>query len=242
MTTNIVILAAGPATYEAHDGGYPLCLTEINGTPLLELLIERTRDIESACYVYAFPDKDLEKFHLDQVAKLITPGATVVKVPDSTQGSACTALLATSGLLGDAELLVISANEMVDVDLGKVVKVFRDRNLDGGTLTFKSIHPRYSYVRTDKQGLVVEASQQNPISQTATTGIFWFAKTEDFVNAAKNLIRKNAHVGGRFYIAPAFNELILKQKAVGIYPIPNENYYPLKTERQMQKFEQGFLE
>jgi hypothetical protein len=239
MSTNILILAAGPVEFEANDGGYPLCLTEIEGTPLLECLVESTRGIRNSHYIYALLEKDVERFHLDQIARLITPEATIVGVPSSTQGSACTALLAASGQDNDAELLVVSANELVDVNLAEVLKTFRNRELDGGTITFRSVHPRYSYVRLSDQGLVTEATQQYPISQTATAGIFWFARTSDFIDAAKNLIRKNATADGKFYVAPTYNELVLKQKRIGVYPIENSHYHPIKTERQMRKFEQG---
>lgn len=242
MSINILILAAGPAKFEARDGGYPVCLTEVDGTPLLEHLVEKTREIRDAHYVYALLDEDLERFHLDHVIQLITPGATVVSVPKNTQGSACTALLAVSGLRGDDELLMISANELVDVNLADVLANFRCDELDGGTITFRSVHPRYSYVRINDQGFVTEAAQQNPISRSATAGVFWFARTADFVEGAKNLIRKNANVEGKFYVAPVYNELILKQKRIGAYSIESTYYHPLKTERQMHKFEQGLQE
>lgn len=239
MNTNILILAAGPVEFETHDGGYPLCLTEVDGTPLLERLVESTRDIHNSHYVYALLDTDVERFHLDLVAQLITPDAIIVRVPSSTQGSACTALLAASGLDGNAELLVISANELVDANLAEVLVAFRNRELDGGTITFRSVHPRYSYVRLNDQGLLTQAAQHHPISQSATAGIFWFARTSEFVEAAKNLIRKNASADGKFYVAPTYNELVLKQKRIGVYQIDNSHYHPMKTERQVQNFERG---
>jgi choline kinase len=243
MKTNILILAAGQSEFTTHDGGYPLCLTEVDGSPLLERVVANTRGIDNAHFVYALLDEYVERFHLGHVAQLITPNANVVRVPGNTQGSACTALLAAAGLEhSDAELLVISANELVDVDLAEVLGTFRHQELDGGTITFRSVHPRYSYVRLNSDGLVSEASQQIPISQTATAGIFWFRSTADFVAAAKNLIRKNAGVAGKFFIAPSFNELVLQQKRVGVYPIDNSRYHPMKSERQMQQFSRGGCE
>lgn len=242
MTINILILAAGPVIFENHDGGYPLCLTEMSGTPLLERIVEHTRSIKSPNYVYTLIDDDVERFHIDQVAQLITPDANIVRVPTRTRGSACTALLAASGLNADSELLIISANELVDIDLAIVLDDFRKRSLDGGVITFRSVHPRYSYVRMNSDGLVAEAAQQRPISQNATTGIFWFAKTIDFIEGAKNLIKKNASSDGKFYVAPIYNELILRHKVIGSYSIENSLYHPLKTERQLHKFEQEVYE
>ncbi|NMZ69249.1 hypothetical protein SAMN05216370_0477 [Pseudomonas peli] len=242
MSINILILAAGPVEFENHDGGYPLCLTEVDGAPLLERVIESTRQVQDSRYVYAFLEKDLEHFHLDQIAQLITPDASIARIPACTQGSACTALLAASGLDGDAELLVISANELVDVNLAEVLVDFRARNLDGGTITFRSVHPRYSYVRLDDQGLVIEAAQQNPISQSATVGVFWFSRTHEFVDAVKGMIRKSASSDGKFYVAPAYNEMVLRQKRIGVFQVDKGKYHPVKTERQLQSIERGNCE
>jgi hypothetical protein len=162
-----------------------------------------------------------------------------VRIPENTQGSACTALLAAVRLPPEDDLLIVSANELVDVDFADVVRAFQARRLDAGTLTFRSVHPRYSYVRLGPDGLVEEAAQQDPISQHATAGVFWLRRTADFVDAAKSMIRKDARTADRFYVAPAFNELILRQARVGTVEIPAGRYVPLKNDRQVRQFEQG---
>lgn len=239
MTINVLILAAGQSLTEPEHGGYPVCLAEFDGLSLLERIVGNTRRIEDANYAFAFQKKEADRFHLDKVVQLLTPGATVFRIPESTQGSACTALLAACQLPGENELLIISANELVDIDFSEVLDDFQCRKLDAGTLIFRSIHPRYSYVRLDSEGIVTEATQQNPISQHATVGVFWFSRTTAFVDAAKNLIRKNACTNDKFFVAPTFNELILHQARVGVREMENGKYRPLKTERQIHQFEQG---
>lgn len=170
---------------------------------------------------------------------MLAPDANVIKIPENTKGSACTALLAACQLCQDNDLLIVSANELVEIDISVVINDFMTRKLDAGTLIFRSVHPRYSYVRLNERNLVVEAAQQNPISQHATTGTFWYKQTKHFVNAAKSIIRKNASVANNFFVALTFNEIILEQGEVGVHVIENEKYRPLKTERQLQQFEQG---
>jgi bifunctional N-acetylglucosamine-1-phosphate-uridyltransferase/glucosamine-1-phosphate-acetyltransferase GlmU-like protein len=239
MKTNILILAAGHAGFETHDGGYPLCLTEMEGTSLIERIVHNTRNIKNAKYTFALREEDVEHFHLDNVAELLAPGSTVIRVSNDSRGSACTALLAASQFDANHEVLVVSANELVDVDLAEVVEAFRARELDAGALTFQSVHPRYSYVRLNAEGLVTEAAQQKPISNHATAGVFWYAKGGAFIEAIKNMIRKDASVKGNFYIAPTFNEIILNQGRAGVQFLDIKKYYPLKTERQMYQFENG---
>lgn len=239
MTTSILILAAGQPVQRTQGNAFPLCLTELNGRSLLERIVDNTRGIGAARHVFAVLNQDVQRFHLDKVVRLLAPEAMVVQIPESTRGSACTALLAACQLDRESELLVISANELVDLDFSEVLADYRRRNLDGGLLVFPSIHPRYSYVRLNSEGLVVEAAQQDPISNHATAGAFWFARTGDFIDAAQNLIRKNASVNEQFYVAPCFNEIILKQGRVGVHELDSAKYYPLKDERQLTRFEQG---
>jgi hypothetical protein len=239
VTTNILVLAAGQVVSDEQGNGYPICLAELDGISIIERIVRNTRAIPDAKYAFALLNQDAERFHLDRVVTLLVPDAEVTRIPESTRGSACTALLAACKLQQDAELLVVSANELVDIDLSQVVKDFQLRELDGGTLTFRSIHPRYSYVRLNAEGLVVEAAQQKPISQNATAGVFWFKKTSDFVAAVQAIIRKNAVVANKFFVAPAFNELILLQKRVGVFELEISRYRPLKTEQQVQHFEKG---
>lgn len=235
---NILVLAAGVIDIDVRDGGYPICLTEIEGRPIIEWIVAKTSNIKNAKYTFALREEEVAQFHLDKIADLLTPGACIVKVPQNTLGSACTALLAASRFPSDEEILIISANELVDVKLNDILNEFRQRNLDGGTITFTSVHPRYSYVRLDDDELVTEATQQKPISKNATTGIFWFARSGDFVESIKNIIRKESHVNGKYYVAKTFNELILKQKQIGISKIETYQYRPLKTERQIYQVEQ----
>lgn len=239
MKTNILVLAAGHVSFETHDGGFPLCLTEYEGTALIERIVANTRGIKNALYTFALREADVERFHLDRVVELLVPGAKIIRIPENSRGSACTALLAASHFDPNQEVLVISANELVDIDFSDVVDEFRQRRLDGGALSFRSIHPRYSYVRLNGNGLVTEAAQQNPITHHATAGAFWFARAGEFVEAIKNMIRKDSSVGGKFYIAPAFNEIILKQGLIGVKEIDPRTYHPLKTERQVYQFEHG---
>jgi hypothetical protein len=233
---NILILAAGHAGSGA-PGDYPAYLTETGGTSLLERIVGNCAEIPGAKFFYAFLESDVRKFHLDNVVELLTPGARIVGVQQGALGSACTALLGAATMPQDDELLIVSANEFVEVKMSDVVQDFRARRLDAGTLTFPSIHPRYSYVRLDERGEVTEAAQQNPISRHATAGVFWFRTVGDFVEAVKSMIRKDASTNQAFYPAPAFNEMLLRHARIGTTPLDPSRYQPLKTEHQLTVFE-----
>lgn len=237
---NILILAAGMAEFNAHDANYPLCLTELDGVPLIQRLMQSCVGLGDIRFIIALREADVRNFHLDNIVSLLAPTAKILSIKDGTRGAACTALLAVEYIDSAQELLILNGNEILDIDFSKVIMNFRERALDAGIVTFSSVHPRYSYVRLNAQNLVTQAAEKNPISRNAIGGFYWFARGGDFVYAAKNMIRKDACLHNRFYISPALNELILKKACIGIFPIDTNKYHPLKTERQLMQFEATF--
>lgn len=233
---NILILAAGQDQVTQEDG-YPLCLTEFDSVPLIQRVAKACQALNPDKLIVAFREEDVRKYHLDNILGLLSSHAKVLKIGAPTEGAACTALLAVADIDADEELLIVNGNELLHADFKEVVSSFRERELDAGVVVFPSIHPRYSYVRLDKNKLVVEASEKNPISNNATVGFYWFAKGSSFVKAAKNAIRKDARVNGKFYICPTFNELVLEQLRIGVFEIESRAYNPLKSGRQIEQFE-----
>lgn len=233
---NILILAAGqdPGTQE---DGYPLCLTEFDSVPLIQRVATACQALGPERLIVAFREEDVRRYHLDNILNLLSSHAKVLKIGAVTEGAACTALLAAADIDVDEELLIVNGNELLHADFKEIVSNFRHRQLDAGVVVFPSIHPRYSYVRLDENHLVVEASEKNPISNHATVGFYWYAKGSSFVRAAKNTVRKDARINGKFYICPTFNELVLEQLRIGVFDVESRAYNPLKSGRQIEQFE-----
>jgi dTDP-glucose pyrophosphorylase len=64
----------------------------------------------------------------------------------------------------------------------------------------------------DEKGKVLEVAEKNPISNNASTGIYFWKKGSDFVKYANLMISKNIRVNNEFYVCPVFNEAILDNK------------------------------
>lgn len=235
MALSILILAAG--RHEA-DSISPVYLAEHGGETILELIFKKYLALSPADIAICFLKSDIQKFNVDRAATLLCPDVRIVEIEQDTGGSGCTALFAACQLPQDNELMIISANEFINVDLAPVLDGFRDRQLDGATLTFQSTNPRYSFVKMNEDGQVVEVAQQSPISTHATVGLFWYARAGDFVDAAQKMIVKNARTNDFFFLAPAFNEMILDNKYIGTAPIDKADYWPVKTAAQRKLLEE----
>jgi len=232
---NIVVLAAGKPRFENPDEEYPLLLTEIDGKPLVNNIVESNKGLQDCRYIFVLRKDDVEQFHLDNAVKQLSEKVEIIIIDGETGGAACSALLAIEWINNENELLILSADEYTDESTKKIVTKFKDLGYDAGTIIFDSIHPRYSYLKLDQDNLVIEAAEKNPISNNATVGFYWFKVGSEFVSGAKNLIRKEASVNGAFYICPVFNEFILNQKRIGVHKVEASKYHPIKSERQLNQ-------
>ena len=95
----------------------------------------------------------------------------------------------------------------------------QETNADGGIVTFKATHPKWSFAKVDEEGLVTEVAEKNPISNDATVGYYYWKRGSDFVKYAEQMIEKNVRVNNEFYVCPVFNEAIQDNKKVRVFEV-----------------------
>lgn len=237
---NIIFPIAGPRLVfkDSLDNAYCKPLIDIMGKPLIEriFLNVHTSLPGRNNYVFIANESDCENFSLDYVLNLLHPSLHIERVKGTTQGSLCSCLLALSHINPEEELLIVNGDQFIEYSLEKIIAYFRQKGADGGVVTFDSIHPKWSYVKLDGNGTVIETSEKRPISRDATVGVYYFRKADDFIEAAKNVIRKDASINGAYYVSSAYNEMILKNKLVLPYKVPNGNFFPLDTPETIDAF------
>src|SRR5690606_6535855 len=123
--------------------------------------------VAGAQTIFVVRKEDDLRFHMREVLYLLDPDAVMIRADGPTAGAACTALLAIEHIDNDEELLIANADQILDFDIESVISRFRERGLDAGTVVFDSVHPRWSFVLTDADGMVIEASEKRPISRNA---------------------------------------------------------------------------
>ena len=109
-----------------------------------------------------------------------------------------------------------------------------EQDLDGGIVTFKSTHPKWSFVKINEQGYVTDVAEKNPISDIATVGIYYWKHGSDYVKYAEQMIQKNIRVNNEFYVCPVFNQAILDNKKIKTFDI--SKMWGLGTPEDLQLF------
>jgi len=237
---NVVVLMSGDSRLFAEAGYvYPKSLIEVAGRPMIEHVLACYAPLAElgARFTFVVRSEESSRYHLTAILKLMMPDATVIESPKPTGGAACSALLAVDMIDSDEPLVLCNGDQVIEADLKAVVNEFQERELDGGILVFDAVHPRWSFVKVDDEGRMIEASEKRPISRLATAGFYWFRKGGDFVAAAESMIMKDADVNGAFYVCPSYNEMILRQARIGVSHMPAERYHSLANPSSMQDFE-----
>jgi len=233
---NIVMPMGGEGKRFAERGyTFPKPLVEIAGKPMVEIVVHNLTPSEPHKFIFICRQDHLQKFALGEVLNLIAPENRVVAMRSPTAGALCSVMLGMEYLQNDDELLVANADQFVDASIDGFLAAARAGKWDGFVMTFPSTHPKWSYVRVEGDHVVTVAEKQ-PISRNATVGLYYFRRSREFLAAAERMLLKNATVAGEFYVAPVYNELILKGKKVGMYPISRDQMYGLGMPEDVEVF------
>ena len=204
---NVLIPMAGAGSrFEQAGYTFPKPLIDVKGRPMIQVVTENLNI--KANFIYVVQKEHRAKYNLDALLDLITPGCRIVETDGLTQGAACTALLAKEHINNDAPLFFANSDQFVEWDSNEFLYKMNETDADGGIVTFKATHPKWSFVKINEQGLVTEVAEKKPISDIATVGFYYWKHGSDFVKYAKQMIDKNIRVNDEFYVCPVFNEAI----------------------------------
>jgi dTDP-glucose pyrophosphorylase len=216
---NVLIPMAGAGSRFAQQGyTFPKPLIEVNGKPMIQVVVENL-NIE-ANYIFLVQKEHYEKYNLKFLLNLIAPNCTIVQIDGITEGAACTTLLAKDLINNDSPLLTVNSDQFIEWNSNECMYAFSADDIDGGILTFRATHPKWSYAKLGDDGFVSEVAEKKVISDNATVGLYYWRNGSEYVKYAEQMIEKNIRVNNEFYVCPVFNEAIQDGKKVKIKPVP----------------------
>jgi HAD superfamily hydrolase (TIGR01509 family) len=230
---NVLIPMAGAGSRFAQAGyTFPKPLIEVRGKPMIQVVVENL-NIE-ANYIFIVQKEHYEKYNLKYLLNLIASNCKIVQVDGITEGAACTTLLAKEYIDNDAPLVMANSDQFVEWNSNECMYAFKADDIDGGILTFKATHPKWSYAKLDEKGFVSEVAEKKPISDNATVGVYYWKHGSDYVKYAEQMISKNIRTNNEFYVCPVFNEAIQDGKKVRVKQI--EKMWGIGTPEDLNYF------
>jgi HAD superfamily hydrolase (TIGR01509 family) len=230
---NVLIPMAGAGSRFQQAGyTFPKPLIDVEGKPMIQVVVDNLNI--DATFIYVVQKEHRIKYNLDTLLNLITPGCKIVEVDGITEGAACTTLLAKEYIDNDQPLVMANSDQFVEWDSNEFMYKMIEQKVDGGILTFKATHPKWSFAKVVEYGYVTEVAEKNPISDIATVGVYYWAKGSDYVKYAEQMISKNIRTNNEFYTCPTFNEAIGDGKKIKTFNI--EKMWGLGTPEDLKYY------
>lgn len=234
---NIVIPMAGRGS-RFSDAGFtdPKPLIPVGSQPMIKRVIDNLTPSRQHRFIFICQREHVDAYRLRHKLATWAPGSLIVELDGVTDGAACTVLTAREAI-AEGPLMIANSDQYVDVAIDDYLAAMDD-GADGLIMTMTANDPKWSFAELDASKNVVRVVEKEVISDEATVGIYNFARGQDFLDAADQMIRDEKRVNGEFYVAPAFNEMIAGGSRIRIFNIGSEasGMYGLGTPADLQLF------
>jgi hypothetical protein len=125
----------------------------------------------------------------------------------------------------------------IEWDVAAFVKETKRADVDGVIATFKSAHPRFSYVAIDPvTGLLTQAAEKRTISDNATCGVYFWRRGADFCAAAQETFDRAITINEQYFISSAYDVAI--QRGMRFRPFMCDKMWPMNTPKDLEQFYQ----
>jgi len=226
--TNLIPMAGEGERFVRDGYQYPKPLIEVSGTPMI---VQAARSLPKADrWIFVCRQEHVNVYHVDKLLKEYFLDSEIISIDYLTEGQASTCLLAEPTLIKDDPLLIGPCDNGMTWNEDKYNALVSSNEIDALIWTFRNNvtvkrNPKmYGWVELDDKGDVQRVSckipiSNNPVSDHAIIGAFYFKKALYFIDAAKLMISKNRRINNEFYVDEVMNELIASGLRVKVFEI-----------------------
>ena len=140
----------------------------------------------------------------------------IVHLEHNTRGAVDTVLHAREFLDPASPLMILDCDiAFVSDDYFAAIQRAMSGESDAVLLSFRSTDPRYSFAKVGDGRQVTATAEKNPISDRALMGAYFFARADDFLSAADELMNRQLSAEtAEYFVSLVYNILIEGGKRV----------------------------
>ncbi len=236
----IVIPMAGEGSrFQKAGYTFPKPLIDVEGKPMIQRVVENLNYFD-ADFVFLVRKEHLEEYEIESLLNFITGGrAEIIVVDRLTEGAACTVLLAKDYINSGESLIIANSDQIMEYsphnfDLMRKFGHNSCRGVADFIWVFNATNPKWSFVKVNDSGGIVEVAEKKPISNIATCGVYYWDQGSSFVFCAEKMIERDLRVNGEFYVCPVHNIGIENEHSV--YPFYVNKMWGLGTPEDLNTY------
>ena len=210
----VMPMAGRGSRFSRSGAGLPKPLIDLRGKPFFWWAAESVRRIAPVAeMIFVVLDEHVRSFAIDAAVRRHYPDASIVALPDVTEGAAETAALGLAALKGAGPVAICDSDHAFACrNPGPVVESL-GRGTDAALFCFESTDPAYSYARLDRDGAVLGTVEKQAVSPLAIAGCYLFASPRAFLDAYRSY-RLDCPYDEHF-VSGVYNRLIASGGRVG---------------------------
>ena len=219
----------------------PKPLVLIRGKHMAEWALASIPFVKPKDLIFILRKEHVENYKIDEkLKKIFGDEIKFITIDYTTEGAACTVLLAKEYINNDEQLIVTDSDHFFRND--NYFEKIQDEKVAG----LIPVHPvpaedtKWSFSKVDDNWKVSEVKEKIPISEYGNVGAYYFRRGRDFVSAVEEMIERDLRYNGEFYVAPVYNILI--ERGLSVYASLCQEVWCLGTPEDVQKFEEKFQE
>ena len=242
LFVNILIPMGGLGSrFSKSHPGQLKPLIDVCGKTMLERVINNFNQLKDITFIIVTSKIIGVNANFVKILKKSNLKYRIILIDNLTQGPACTCLLAKQYIKNNDPLIITNCDQIImDFNLNFLTK-FADLNgADGVIGTFHSNSNKNSYVKLGEDLRIQEIKEKIVISNIATNGLHFWAKGNDFVRSALQMISLNDKYSNEFYVAPTYNYLIKEGKK--ILPYYYNLHFPIGVPEDLNFFTEKVYE
>ncbi len=215
---NIVLPMAGRGS-RLSGFDIPKPLIPIAGKPMVAWALSSLQDIiPHAKLIFVVLKEHEIKYSISQRLKGILGkhNFEIVMLDGVTEGQLCTVLEALRHQAEvESDLLIASCDTLVKSNIAKDItnKRFECRGIIS---VAKMQGNRWSFAKVDDDGKVIEVAEKRRISDLASTGLYYFRSTQEFISTGNTIINEKLRTNGEYYVISVYEKLIAQNLRIDI--------------------------
>ena len=167
---NIVIPMAGKGSRFANAGyKKPKPLIEINGKPMIELVIKNLSPNIPHRFIFIVQKMHIGEYDLKNLLNKCCPEAKIVEIDYITKGAACTVLEAEEYINNENPLMIANSDQWIDMSIDDYLESWFRSKYEGFIMTMKADDPKWSFVKFDKYGKIIDVVEKEVVSDEGKT-------------------------------------------------------------------------
>lgn len=239
MKQNIVITMAGRGS-RFYDAGYrvPKYEIEAHGHSLFDWSMASLQNFigpDTRVIFVCLAENRSGDYVRARCAAMGIGDVHVVELDEVTDGQATSAYVSRELWRSEDPLLIYNIDTYVEPQA--LVPGDIRAGSDGWVPCFRVPGDHWSFAKLDEAGWASQIAEKTRISDYASIGLYWFARSSDYVEAYERFFADPANlVRGERYVAPLYNDLISRGKKISIADLPVPAVHVLGTPAELKVF------